>query len=67
MFMQFLCIYRYNDKKISENIECEIMQVCLCEAMDSYNESIVKELQSNSIDQFEGNVGTIAAWIRNNV
>ena len=32
----------YSQKKLSENMECEIMQVCLDEAMDSYKSEIVE-------------------------
>jgi broad-specificity NMP kinase len=34
----------YSQKKLTENIECEIMQVCLDEAQDSYRKEIVWEL-----------------------
>ncbi|KAF8948314.1 hypothetical protein BGZ47_005616 [Haplosporangium gracile] len=46
----------YNAKKINENMECEIMQVVLEEARESYEEQIVIELESNSIEQMEENV-----------
>ncbi|KAJ1546778.1 hypothetical protein HK096_004741, partial [Nowakowskiella sp. JEL0078] len=35
----------YSVKKITENIQCEIMQVVLEEARDSYSENVVVELQ----------------------
>ncbi|KAG0312670.1 hypothetical protein BGZ97_010961 [Linnemannia gamsii] len=55
----------YNAKKINENMECEIMQVVLEEARESYEEQIVIELESNSIDQMEENVSRIKAWMEN--
>ncbi|KAF9162032.1 hypothetical protein DFQ27_006081 [Actinomortierella ambigua] len=53
----------YNSKKINENMECEIMQVVLEEARDSYAEEIVVELQSNSLEEMEENVSRIKAWV----
>ncbi|KAG0314301.1 hypothetical protein BGZ99_008222 [Dissophora globulifera] len=52
----------YSPKKVNENMECEIMQVVLEDARESYAEEIVIELQSNSIDQMEENVSRIKAW-----
>ena len=43
-------------------MECEIMQVVLEDARESYAEEIVIELQSNSIEQMEENVLRIKAW-----
>ncbi|OMJ18821.1 Adenylate kinase isoenzyme 6-like protein [Smittium culicis] len=54
---------KYIPKKINENMECEIMQVVLDEALDSYDHDIVKELQSNSVSQMEDNVNFIQNWI----
>jgi len=44
-------------------MECEIMQVVLEEARESYEEQIVIELESNSIEQMEENVSRIKAWM----
>ena len=52
----------YNALKINENMECEIMQVVLEEARESYAKEIVVELQSDSIEQMEENVSRIKAW-----
>lgn len=52
----------YNAKKINENMECEIMQVVLEDARESYAKEIVVELQSDSIEQMEENVSRIKAW-----
>ncbi|XP_068740237.1 adenylate kinase isoenzyme 6-like [Montipora capricornis] len=54
----------YNGKKLSENVECEIMQTILEEARDSYRKEIVHELQSNSTDELENNLEQIEAWIQ---
>ncbi|RUS28149.1 AAA domain-containing protein [Jimgerdemannia flammicorona] len=53
----------YAPKKITENIECEIMQVVLEEARDSYAEEIVVELPSNTADEMESNVQRVVQWI----
>ena len=49
--------------KISENMECEIMQVVLDEAHDSYDPSIVLELRSDTLDDVEKNVARVLAWM----
>lgn len=54
----------YNERKINENIEAEIMQVCLDEAMASYDPEIVHEIASNSPEQCTKNVQHIVAWIK---
>eukprot|EP00588_Corethron_pennatum_P011334 CAMPEP_0194266286 /NCGR_PEP_ID=MMETSP0169-20130528/1241_1 /TAXON_ID=218684 /ORGANISM="Corethron pennatum, Strain L29A3" /LENGTH=158 /DNA_ID=CAMNT_0039006933 /DNA_START=71 /DNA_END=543 /DNA_ORIENTATION=+ len=48
-----LVIRGYNEKKRTENIECEIMMVVLEEAKESYEEEIVHEVQSNSIEEMD--------------
>ncbi|OZJ06154.1 hypothetical protein BZG36_01043 [Bifiguratus adelaidae] len=54
---------KYNERKVTENIECEIMQVVLDEAKASYAEEIVIELQSNSVDDMEENVERTRQWV----
>eukprot|EP00274_Cyanoptyche_gloeocystis_P008492 CAMPEP_0196662936 /NCGR_PEP_ID=MMETSP1086-20130531/50904_1 /TAXON_ID=77921 /ORGANISM="Cyanoptyche gloeocystis , Strain SAG4.97" /LENGTH=174 /DNA_ID=CAMNT_0041998569 /DNA_START=56 /DNA_END=580 /DNA_ORIENTATION=+ len=54
----------YAQKKIQENIECEIMQVVLDQATESYREEIIWELSSNSVEEMERNVERIEEWIR---
>lgn len=51
------------EKKLEENIDAEIMQVILEEAKDAYDEEIVIELQSDEMDEIDGNVERIAAWV----
>lgn len=65
----------YAEKKITENVTAEIMQVCLNigsliykkvvadEARDSYKENIIWELQSNSLEDMERNIARISEWI----
>ena len=52
----------YNENKISQNVQCEIMQVVLDEAKESYAAEIVVELTSNSIEDMEQNVDRVAQW-----
>eukprot|EP00505_MAST-04D_sp_SCG-Rhode-Island_P001782 Stramenopile-MAST_4_protein_1782 len=54
----------YNQKKLQENVECEIMQVVLEEARNSYNEDIIHEVQSDNIDQMESNVERVQEWLK---
>jgi adenylate kinase len=55
----------YSEKKRNENIECEIMQVVLDEARASYDNAIISELQSNTIDELENNVERVNMWYEN--
>jgi adenylate kinase len=55
----------YSNKKITENIECEIMQVILEEARESYNHEIIWELENNTVDQMEKNAEKIIDWYQN--
>mmetsp|Transcript_35707 Transcript_35707/g.83032 ORF Transcript_35707/g.83032 Transcript_35707/m.83032 type:complete len:177 (-) Transcript_35707:3189-3719(-) len=52
----------YSEKKRTENIECEIMMVVLEEAKDGYDEEIVQELQSNTIEEMNSNVERVKQW-----
>ena len=55
----------YNDVKLSENVQCEIMQVVLEEAHASYRSEIIHTVESNTIDQMEDNVERVQAWVKN--
>ncbi|XP_065867357.1 adenylate kinase isoenzyme 6 homolog [Euphorbia lathyris] len=55
----------YSQKKISNNVECEIFQILLEEAKDSYSEDIVVALRSDSIEDISRNVGSLTDWVRN--
>ena len=54
----------YNSKKLTENVECEIMQILLDEARDSYNENIIWVLQSDTSEQLLENVEKIEEYIQ---
>eukprot|EP00700_Malawimonas_jakobiformis_P001595 EC721870.1.p1 GENE.EC721870.1~~EC721870.1.p1 ORF type:complete len:170 (+),score=36.32 EC721870.1:47-556(+) len=53
----------YNQRKVSENVTCEIMQVVLEEAAESYRHDILVELQSDNVTQMEQNIAAIVAWV----
>jgi adenylate kinase len=52
----------YNEKKRSENMESEIMQIVLEEARESYAQEIVHEVQSNKIEDMDANVERAKQW-----
>ena len=52
----------YNERKIQENVECEIMQVVRTEAHESYREDIIWDLTSNTLAEMEDNVERIVAF-----
>ncbi|XP_049816019.1 adenylate kinase isoenzyme 6 isoform X1 [Schistocerca nitens] len=53
----------YSGKKLEDNIQCEIFQTILDEALGSYKEDIVHALPSNSADDMENNVEKILQWL----
>ena len=53
----------YSERKRSENLECEIMQVILEEAREAYAHEIVHEVPSNTIEEMESNVERVKTWI----
>lgn len=53
----------YNEKKLKNNIECEIFHTILDEARASYDSSIVFPLSSNTPDDMENNLEQICLWI----
>lgn len=54
----------YNEKKRSENMEAEIMQIILEEAREGYTAEIVHEVPSNTIEDMEQNIQRVEAWCR---
>lgn len=54
----------YNQRKIEENMECEIMQVVLETARESYAPEIVVELPSNTVEDMESNVDRVKQWLQ---
>ena len=75
-FFQLVCVLRtdntklwnrlesrgYSFAKVQENVTAEIMQVLLEEARDSYAETVVAELPSDSPEDMQANVDAIVAW-----
>ncbi|KAM9982549.1 hypothetical protein ACTFIZ_007087 [Dictyostelium cf. discoideum] len=55
----------YNQHKITNNLDCEIMQIILEEARNSYKQEIVVELPSTTLEDNENNQNFIAQWIQN--
>ncbi|XP_069887398.1 adenylate kinase isoenzyme 6 isoform X1 [Dipodomys merriami] len=53
----------YNEKKLKDNIQCEIFQVLYEEAIASYKEEIVHQLPSNNPEELEDNINKILKWI----
>ncbi|KAK4916883.1 factor activating pos9 [Elasticomyces elasticus] len=55
----------YGEKKLQENMDCEIMEVLLSEAREAYDENMVVELKSESTEDIDSNVERIEQWITN--
>lgn len=54
----------YPEAKLQENLDSEIMEVLLQEARDSYDEEIIVELRSDTVEEVESNVERIEAWVK---
>ena len=54
----------YNQKKIDENIECEIFGELKDEVENSYKPEIVLELQSNQVDDMQTNLDAVAQRLK---
>ncbi|KAL3658905.1 hypothetical protein V7S43_016048 [Phytophthora oleae] len=54
----------YSEKKVAENVECEIMEVVLQEARESYAPEIVQELPSRTVEDMESNIDRVLAWVQ---
>ncbi|KAI9082210.1 hypothetical protein K1719_035640 [Acacia pycnantha] len=55
----------YTESKLSNNIECEIFQVLLEEAKESYPEDRVIALKSDTIEDMNINIATLTEWVGN--
>eukprot|EP00043_Microstomoeca_roanoka_P016161 m.164158 g.164158 ORF g.164158 m.164158 type:complete len:107 (-) comp16401_c2_seq2:143-463(-) len=53
----------YSQSKIQENVQAEIMQVILEEARESYNASIVHEVESNEPEDMENTITLVEDWL----
>ncbi|KAJ7564338.1 hypothetical protein O6H91_02G013500 [Diphasiastrum complanatum] len=54
----------YTAEKLQNNIECEIFQVLLEEARESYSHDIIKTLPSNTIEDMSSNVELLKNWVQ---
>lgn len=52
----------YADSKLQENVQCEIMQVVLEEARESYAPEIVVELRNETPEDLEATLSRVATW-----
>ncbi|XP_020250840.1 adenylate kinase isoenzyme 6 homolog [Asparagus officinalis] len=55
----------YMGPKLTSNIECEIFEVLLEEAEESYPEGIVMALQSDTVEDISRNVTVLTEWESN--
>lgn len=55
----------YAEKKLQENLDCEIMQVVWQDAAGAYKEEIVIALDSNQVEDMDLNVDRISSWVEN--
>ena len=55
---------KYKEFKVRENVECEIMQVVLNEAYESYDAEIIQTLPSNSVEEMESNLERTVSWVQ---
>lgn len=55
----------YGEKKLQENMDCEIMEVLLQEARESYDEGMIVELRSENTEDIDSNVERIEQWVKN--
>lgn len=53
----------YNDRKLQENMDVEIMQVILEEAREGFEEEFVVELASDGVEEMERNAERVGVWV----
>ncbi|XP_053513228.1 adenylate kinase isoenzyme 6 isoform X2 [Artibeus jamaicensis] len=53
----------YNEKKLTNNIQCEIFQILYEEALASYKVEIVHQLRSDKPEDLEHNINEILKWV----
>jgi adenylate kinase len=53
----------YSDKKIEQNIQSEIFQVCLDDARETFDESLIHEIINETEDDFKKNIENLSNWI----
>ncbi|CAF1177246.1 unnamed protein product [Adineta ricciae] len=54
----------YSDKKIEQNIQSEIFQVCLDEAQETFDQAIVHEITNETEEDFKKNAENLTNWIQ---
>ncbi|KAJ8977183.1 hypothetical protein NQ317_018064 [Molorchus minor] len=54
----------YTGKKLEDNLDCEIFQTILDEAMASYKKEIVHELSSRTSEELQDNINRICFWLQ---
>jgi adenylate kinase len=52
----------YGARKLEQNMDAEIMQVLLDEARGAFDEEVVVELKSNTMEDLDANVERVALW-----
>lgn len=52
----------YTGKKLQDNVQCEIFQTILEEALEAYQEEMVHQLPSNTPEDMEQNTEQIVKW-----
>ncbi|KAK3028157.1 hypothetical protein RJ639_038681 [Escallonia herrerae] len=52
----------YSGSKLSNNLDCEIFQMLLEEARESYSQDILMALKSDTIDDMSKNVAVLTDW-----
>ncbi|XP_072956985.1 adenylate kinase isoenzyme 6 homolog [Typha angustifolia] len=55
----------YMGAKLTNNIECEIFQMLLEEARESYAEDVVVALRSDNVEDISRNVSMMTEWVNN--
>lgn len=53
----------YGEKKLQENMDCEIMEVLLNEAREAYEADMVVEFKSEKTGDIDSNVERVEQWI----
>lgn len=54
----------YSEKKLQENLDCEIMEVLLQEARDAYDSEQVVELKGEKTEDVDSNAERIEQWVQ---
>jgi len=54
----------YTNKKLQDNIQCEIFQMILEEARESFKPAIVHQLISDTPKELEDNIDKIVQWVQ---